>query len=115
MTLVNVKHFCRTLHYRAGWARRGGYFSKGSLALVIKLHSARPVPRIKNLSLSGIYHNAFLSAGASACVNVCAGLKRRRGNTRGQPTHCEDMLTKHTHTHKLSHTLRGKRQIEKLK
>lgn len=42
----------------------------GSLAPVIKLHSAGPVPQIKNLSLSGIYHNAFLSAGASAFVRV---------------------------------------------
>lgn len=48
----------------------GGYFFKGSLALVIKLHSADPVPQIKNLSLSGIYHNALLSAGASVYLNV---------------------------------------------
>lgn len=48
----------------------GGYFFKGSLAPVIKLHSADPVPQIKNLSLSGIYHNALLSAGASAYLEV---------------------------------------------
>lgn len=46
------------------------------MAPVIKLHSAGPVPQIKNLSLSGIYHNAFLSAGVSACqhASVCACL-----------------------------------------
>lgn len=70
--MVNLRHFTEGSIRHVGGGRV--IFSKGSLALVIKLHSTEPVPQIKNLSLSGIYHNALLSAGAFVYLKmpVCA-------------------------------------------